>query len=60
MELTSMTIVVVCVQRFVKYGLTQFWTSIIYPKEPLSKWHLRKCLMGGRDECDVETLPLCP
>jgi hypothetical protein len=41
-------------------GLNQLWTSIIYPKEPLFKWNLRKCLMEECDECDVESLPLCP
>lgn len=41
-------------------NLTSLWESVVYPREELSKWHARECLLGECENCGVDNLPICP
>jgi hypothetical protein len=36
------------------------WTSIICPKPETSLWHVRGCLLGECEICEIDTLKVCP
>ncbi len=41
-------------------GLITMWECIVCPWDKFSKWHKRECVMGDRDLCGVDNLPICP
>jgi hypothetical protein len=49
-----------CVAKHATFlGLTTMWESIFCQRDPLTKWHNKKCVMGECELCGVENLPIC-